>query len=116
MCSGTYIGQTGRQIIKRCREHFRKSQNSEFRNHLDEAGHHEGKHEVMVLHTQKKGKGLDALETLEIRMEKFGNPACTNKITDVGAAEILDFIPIASLLELPVSRPPTTSVCRQSDR
>ena len=114
ICKHCYIGQTGRKLKQRCREHMRKSQNSEFRTHLEDAGHAGGTHSVSLLHNAKKGRGLTTLEALEIKLEKAGG-LCLNVKTDLVDVGMLALIRPEELLRLPSSSraaltlPPTTT-------
>jgi hypothetical protein len=68
-CGAIYIGQTGRTFEKRIKEHracFTNNKNhSQFAKHLLE-NNHTSDFTPEILHIEKKGRRLDALEELEI--------------------------------------------------
>lgn len=108
VCSSIYIGQTGRKLGQRYKEHFRKSQASEFRSHLEKAHHHSGEHTVSLVHTQRKGKSLNVLEAMEIKLEKAAGALCLNHNTDLVEVGLADSLSLDDILRLPVSRAQTT--------
>jgi hypothetical protein len=79
-CNIKYIGQTGRSISTRIQEHARafrgQSGYSEMADHCIEYDHSMDVQGVKLLHSEYKGRKLNALETLEIqRYYRTGNIA-----------------------------------------
>lgn len=72
-CNAIYVGQTGRSFNVRCKEHTNITPSniskSNFANHLHETGHTFVMGGLEILHTEKKGRRLNALEILEINRE-----------------------------------------------
>ena len=68
-CSAVYIGQTGRKLRDRLKEHIacykNQNLNSNFAKHLIDTGHNSD-FSPELLHCEGKGPRLDALEQLEI--------------------------------------------------
>jgi len=91
-CNAVYVGQSGRKIITRVREHlseFNKHKNTEitetksaFASHLLTSGHSSSIPEnVKILHECPKGKKLDLLEKLEIsKAKKSPILSCVNDV------------------------------------
>ena len=73
-CKAVYIGQMGRNLRFRVREHVSKGKKSAFGDHLVASSHKfEGESNVALLHQCKKGRVMDRLEEIEIikhRMSK----------------------------------------------
>jgi hypothetical protein len=100
VCNISYIGQTGRTIKTRVKEHLSAitnfSANSEMADHVRETGHKFGMDDVEVLHRCKKGYKMDIIEAIEI-----------NKNNDIINIQIP---PITSpLVKLLIPSPPTTN-------
>lgn len=77
-CSCEYVGQSGRSINKRIKEHISSwkygKSNSNFANHLLETGHtFNPKINVKLLHMEEKSRKLNNLECLEINRSVFKN-------------------------------------------
>jgi hypothetical protein len=75
-CNAIYIGQTGRTFNIRTKEHLacftNKKNNSQFAKHLLTHEHHSD-FIPKILHIEKKGRRLDALEELEINTNTRNN-------------------------------------------
>lgn len=95
-CNSCYIGETGRSIEIRIKEHLRDRINSEFGKHLFNEGHSINNEKSKLLHRCNKGIKLKLYEALEIdrRKKKKNNDniICLNKQND------LNFQPLYRLL------------------
>jgi hypothetical protein len=65
-CTFEYIGQTGRTFKTRINEHLRPTKNNAQTSKIAEHNHSFNPDNLNILHIQKKGKKLDALETFDI--------------------------------------------------
>ena len=72
-CECFYIGQSGRAIKQRLKEHIRGTQ-SAMSNHLRDNGHTINNNSIKLLHNQVKSKKLDLLEEYEIFKHGKANP------------------------------------------
>ena len=81
-CEAVYIGQTGRKINKRIKEHchsiLNNVKNTAISTHCMENNHFLDTDNVKLLHTENKGKQLNFLEQLEIKKSITRNPFTTN--------------------------------------
>ncbi|KAF2889777.1 hypothetical protein ILUMI_16396 [Ignelater luminosus] len=72
-CNAVYIGETGRSIETRVKEHIRNNTISNFGRHLSENQHTYNKENTKLLHQYNKGYKLLLLEALEIEKIKKNN-------------------------------------------
>lgn len=83
-CDSTYIGETGRSINVRIREHLRNVEKSNFGRHLHSSEHHFNNiARTEILHKMAKGLRMTILEALEIDRDKKRNEFNLNDQTQL---------------------------------
>lgn len=65
-CIAVYIGQTGRRLNQRIKEHMRNYNTLSYSNHISEEKHKFSEKVVKILHKQQKIRKPDILESMEI--------------------------------------------------
>lgn len=95
-CDAIYIGQSGRNISIRIKEHKMNIVNNKratgFAEHCLNNGHLFNSNDVKILHNTNKGKRLDLLEILEIKKALLNNKHITNTQTEFLATPVVDKI------------------------
>ena len=94
-CEAVYIGQSGRNIKTRLKEHkmsiLNNVKNSGMSTHCIENNHFINTNNIKLLHSQHKSKRLDLLEQLEIKKCIKNNPTmCTNDQQNFHNTPIID--------------------------
>jgi hypothetical protein len=92
-CSASYIGQTGRKFKERLKEHiacFKNGQSqSNFASHLLD-NNHQSDFSLEILHYERKGQRLDALEQIEILKCLNGNCEIVNDLVYTSRSPLLN--------------------------
>lgn len=103
-CKHTYIGQTGRNLKTRYKEHIRSfrlnTRRSNYANHLYDHQHEltDIKDCMTLLHPQQKGRKLNILENLEIyKLRKFDGRIINKNVLDTTSDTI--FKPLDKLVK-----------------
>lgn len=81
-CEASYVGQTGRKLRTRLKEHLTSS-SSEFKKHIRENGHNPECVNYELLHCMQKGKKLTITEGIEIKLNCLEREDALNRVTDV---------------------------------
>ena len=93
-CNAIYIGQTGRCLKYRLKEHknciLLNQPNTGFAEHCINYNHIFTENNCKLLHQSNKNKRLDYLEILEIKKATSKNKNITNTQTDYGKFPLLD--------------------------
>lgn len=93
-CDATYIGQTGRSLQNRIKEHrnsiLSNNRNTGFAEHCIDNNHFFNNGDVKLLHNIQKGKQMDYLEILAIKKSIDNKDNITNTQTDFVGTPILD--------------------------
>lgn len=93
-CGSLYIGETGRKLHIRIKEHIKDKKNSAFGKHLNENNHNNDKNNIELVRGCRKGNKMNILEALEIEKHKNKfKEKCLNEKTD------LSFAPMFKLLK-----------------
>jgi predicted GIY-YIG superfamily endonuclease len=81
-CEAVYIGQTGRSLEKRLKEHrnsiINNNKNTGIATHRIDNNHFIDSGNIQLLHNERKGKRLDLLEQYEIKKFLKTNLLTTN--------------------------------------
>ena len=85
-CGSVYIGQTGRKLCTRIKEHKTRN-DSAFFNHVTRNGHDFGKSHFELLHSGVKGRVLNLLQEIET-IKSLGD----NSLNDVSSTFMNHFI------------------------
>jgi hypothetical protein len=93
-CEGSYVGQSGRKIIERIKEHEaawrnQKKGHSSFADHLIEYDHQFNPDCIDLIHECNKGYKLNLLETLEINRNKESRKPFFNDILELNRSALL---------------------------
>ena len=94
-CEAVYIGQSGRSVKTRLKEHktsiLSNIKNSGMSTHCIEENHFINFNKTKLLHSENKGKRLDLLEQLEIKKSlKNSSTHCTNDQQNFQDTPIID--------------------------
>ena len=99
-CGAAYVGQTGRKFKERIKEHVTCAKNKDltslFAKHLIEEKH-KSDFKPKILHQQKKGLRLDALEQLEILKSVKSKEKIVNEFLFYCHSPLLDLPPNLTL-------------------
>jgi hypothetical protein len=93
-CEGSYVGQTGRKLSERLKEHEtawkkHKKGHSSFAYHLIENDHEFDFTKIDLLHECNKNYKLNCLETLEINRNRISNKPCFNDMLQLNPSTLL---------------------------
>ena len=92
-CSAIYIGETGRQIGIRVKEHTHKNGTSAFSQHLKFNNHTLNTSSgIKILHQLAKSQKMILLETYEIKKAKNKNQNILNEQLDINFTPIHEYI------------------------
>ena len=101
-CDKFYIGQCGRKILKRFKEHTSKTGKSVMARHLSDNNHTCNEANIRLLHATNKSRKMSILEDMEIYKHSKQHPEkILNEITDISRDRL--FLPF---LQLPLLPPP----------
>jgi hypothetical protein len=79
-CNHIYVGQSGRSLKTRLKEHLDSKRPSHVADHMRDYNHHTSINNVDILHLSQKGKKLDLLEAVEIKRNSLKNPLMNSQI------------------------------------
>lgn len=92
-CKSVYVGETGRKLETRIKEHIRDITTSSFGRHLHTHGHRIDAGKTRLLHQQDKNFKLLLLESLEIdRSKNNRNETCLNECTELDQKPIYKYL------------------------
>ena len=86
-CNHVYIGQSGRNINIRIKEHFDLGKPSQVADHMRDCNHHTDSRNVEILHFSEKGRRMDLLEAFEIRSYSRRGPLINQQINLIDAPQ-----------------------------
>ena len=92
-CPVIYIGETGRQIGQRVREHMNRNGTSTFSKHLASRGYNFSlDSDIKILHQLGKFHKLTLMEAYEIRKAQNNNIHLTNEQLEISYKPIYEYL------------------------
>lgn len=79
-CNHIYVGQSGRSLKTRLKEHLDSKRPSHVADHMLHYNHHTNIDNVEILHLSQKGKRLDLLEAFEIKLNSLKAPLINQQV------------------------------------
>jgi hypothetical protein len=79
-CNQIYVGQSGRSLKTRLKEHWDFKRPSHVANHMSHYGHQTNIDNAEILHLYQKGKRLDVLVAFEIKLNSLKAPLINQQI------------------------------------
>jgi hypothetical protein len=73
-CNQIYVGQSGRSLRTKLKEHLDFKRPSHVADHMSHYGHHTNTDNVEILQFSQKGKRLDLLEAFETKLNSLKAP------------------------------------------